>query len=110
MVRVPTVSFSLIAASCALALMSSAEAQLETRLDLGTGVAPNSVVVADFNHDGKMDLAVASFEEPGEVQVFLGNGDGTFGPPTAYDAGTATGPLVVGDLNHDGNADIVVVD
>jgi hypothetical protein len=43
-----------------------------------------------------------------EVQVFLGNGDGTFGPPTAYDVGQGTGPLAVADLNHDGNLDIIV--
>jgi FG-GAP-like repeat len=32
------------------------------------------VVVADFNGDGKLDLAVAA----GSVRVMLGNGDGTF--------------------------------
>jgi hypothetical protein len=67
------------------------------------------VVAADFNGDGKMDLAVASVAVTIEVQVFLGNGDGTFAPPTAYEVGSGTGPLAAADLNHDGKVDLVVV-
>ena len=36
-------------------------------------------VVADFNHDGKMDLAVFMNDLSG-VEVLTGNGDGTFRP------------------------------
>src|SRR5437870_343680 len=44
--------------------------------------APNSMVVGDFNHDGKPDLGVASLCVPffggiiGEVHGLAGNGDG----------------------------------
>jgi hypothetical protein len=44
------------------------------------------------------------------VQIFLGKGDGTFAPPTAYDIGIGDGPVATADLNHDGNFDLVVVD
>jgi len=39
----------------------------------------SDVVVADFNHDGKLDVATA-FSDTGIVDVALGNGDGTFQP------------------------------
>ena len=46
---------------------------------LTVGAAPNSVVSADFNRDGKLDLAVASVNA-GTVTIFLGNGAGGFTP------------------------------
>lgn len=84
-------------------------AQFETRSSYVTNQTPLSVIAADFDHDGRMDLAVASVG-PAEVQVFLGNGDGTFRPPVAYDVGVGTGPLAAADLNHDGKIDLIVVD
>lgn len=47
------------------------------------GASPASIAVADFNNDGKLDIAVASAVVP-EVYVFLGNGDGTMQSPTIY--------------------------
>jgi hypothetical protein len=99
----------LLHVACVLLLGISATAQLETRSKLPADFYPNSVVTADFNRDGKVDLAVSLFGGTAEVDVFLGKGDGTFGPPTAYDIGVGTGPLAVGDLNHDGIPDLVVV-
>src|SRR5229473_3050778 len=42
-----------------------------------TGVAPIAVVTADFNGDGRLDLAVANAVS-NDVSILLGNGDGTF--------------------------------
>ncbi|HEY1657813.1 MAG TPA: VCBS repeat-containing protein [Candidatus Sulfotelmatobacter sp.] len=85
-----------------------ARAQFETRSSSGTATTPIAVVAADFNHDGKIDFATGSLTDP-EVQVFLGNGNGTFRAPAAYDVGLGTGPLVAADLDGDGNVDLVVV-
>jgi hypothetical protein len=41
------------------------------------GKNPSSVIVADFNGDGFLDLAVAN-EDDNSISLFRGNGDGTF--------------------------------
>ena len=68
----------------------------------------SDMVVADFNGDGKPDLAAV--DSNGNVIVLLGNGNGTFQPPTTVLAGVHAGPLAVGDFNGDGKPDLAVVE
>ena len=67
------------------------------------------IVSADFNHDGKADLAVAG-RAPGKVFILIGNGSGGFGDPVNYGATTAPNQtaIAVGDFNGDGYADLAV--
>jgi len=66
-----------------------------------------SVATADFNHDGKLDLAVV--DNIGLLSILLGNGDGTFRPRVDYPAGSFPwGYAGIGDFNEDGNLDIAV--
>jgi hypothetical protein len=71
------------------------------------GMRPESVATADFNHDGKLDLAVVDYDN--QVSILLGNGDGTFQPPRKYAVGQGSDliDIGVGDFNEDGNIDIV---
>lgn len=66
----------------------------------------NSVVAGDFNGDGYLDLVLVA----GNVEVLLGNGNGTFTQSADLTlASPVRGGLVVGDFNNDGYQDLVVV-
>ena len=69
---------------------------------------PLSLSVADFNGDGKLDLAVLNQETTtsGDISILLGNGDGTFQEPLEYALPFTPEPLVVGDFNRDGTLDL----
>jgi hypothetical protein len=70
------------------------------------GNTPVAVVSADFNQDGKADLAVANRDD-NTISILLGNGDGTFQPAVNY-GGATPDSLALGDFNNDGKVDLVV--
>ena len=85
---------------------------------LGAGSGPQSLVVADLNHDGIADVVVAdgcgdlNCTTTGVVTVLLGAGDGTFhkiGQFVAGPPGTSADSVAAGDFNGDGDMDVAVV-
>lgn len=66
---------------------------------------PVSVVAADFNKDGKIDLGVLA----GTVSILLGNGDGTFQSYTSYSTPNYPARLLAADFNGKGNTDLAVL-
>ena len=62
------------------------------------------MAVADFNGDGKPDVALPDFQS-GDVNILLGKGDGTFRPAVSYAAGASPEGVAVGDFRSDGKLD-----
>jgi Ca2+-binding RTX toxin-like protein len=75
--------------------------------DFATGSIPYSVATADFNRDGKPDLAVAN-NFAYTISVLLGDGTGGFGPPTNFPTVEAPRSVTAPDLNRDGKPDLAV--
>jgi len=65
-----------------------------------------SVTPADFNGDGKLDVATVNYYA-GSVSVFLNLGN-VLGQATNYSVGFSPNSLAAGDFNHDGRKDLVV--
>lgn len=63
---------------------------------------PSQLIAGDFNHDGKLDLLIDNSGV--DLDLALGNGDGTFRAPTTIESNF--GPPVVADFNHDGYLDL----
>ncbi len=79
--------------------------QSATQFSTGSSSAPQSMVLADLNGDGNLDVALADLNE---VSVLLGNGDGTFQAPIKASAGSSPDSITVGDFNGDHKLDLAV--
>ena len=77
---------------------------LGAKVDYPTGASPTAIDAADFDADGKLDLAVANYWS---TSVLMNQGSGTFAPRRDHDSGPLLLALVTGDLDGDKRPDIV---
>ena len=79
-------------------------------VSLSSNQALQYVTVADFNKDGKLDIAAADSDNSA-VQIFNGVGDGTFTLGASYASGgyeDQPAAILSGDFNNDGFPDLAV--
>jgi hypothetical protein len=74
---------------------------------VGQNHAPQHSVAADFNGDGKNDLAVTNISG-NDFSVLLNKGDGIFYPAVDYPTDVRPGPIVADDFNGDGKKDVAI--
>jgi hypothetical protein len=112
MTRSRKVAWNLVAALYLGVVGTHAVAQFETRASASTGTfRPVSLAIGDFNRDGKLDVAVLTdVPSPGEVMIFLGNGDGTFSLGASYAVAVQPLDLTAVSLKQNGVLDLVVGD
>jgi hypothetical protein len=65
-----------------------------------------SIAVADFNSDGKVDLALADEYNSGRILLKLGDGTGNFSGSDSFILGTNPDRIITRDFNGDGRPDV----
>ena len=95
------------ALSCDLQPRHSGVSAVDGGSRIAVGTSPAALALADFNRDGKLDLAVAN-SGSNNVTILLGDGAGGFRPATGapFAAGRSPNDVAVGDVNSDGNLDL----
>lgn len=73
----------------------------------GTGDGVESIAIADFNGDSRLDIAAANSTQA-SISILLGDGTGAFSAQTVFPAGGWPVSLVTGDFDEDGDADLAV--
>jgi hypothetical protein len=99
-------------------LLGNGDGTFQAPITTPSPINPVGLTAGDFNGDGKLDLAVTSWNDNGSLQIFTGNGDGTFTVGTLYkfnawvECYPSGGPgpywISAGDLNQDGKLDLAI--
>ena len=75
---------------------------------INAGTGPNTAAIADWDQDGRPDIAVASNNTGNSTSILLGLGDGTFEAPQTFATGGGNpAAIAVNDFNEDGTPDLL---
>jgi uncharacterized protein YfaP (DUF2135 family) len=89
-------------------LLGNGDGSFQAAASFAAGGNPDNVAVADLNGDTVLDLVTAnSNSEPGDVNVLLGNGDGSFQSAVSFAVGNRPSSIAVADLDGDSIPDLV---
>ncbi|MFQ5657465.1 MAG: FG-GAP-like repeat-containing protein, partial [Candidatus Methylomirabilales bacterium] len=90
-----------------LQAQSASGPQFSSPLTIEVGKGPSDLVVADFNGDQKLDLAVANTFS-NTISIIRGQGSRQFSAPQTLDAGDGPQSIASDDFNGDGFIDLIV--
>ncbi len=86
-------------------LLGNSAGQLTELSAANVGLLPTSLLVRDFNGNGRDDWAV-TVQGENQIAVALGTASGAFAINGRYDVARAPGAMVAGDFNGDGKIDL----
>jgi hypothetical protein len=99
-------------ASVTILFGNGAGAFTNSSTPVGVLSSPTGLVSADFNGDGRLDVAVLSTgsfsNSGGTVSILFGTGDGRLNNPVTYNVGINPRALRIGDFNGDSRPDLAV--
>lgn len=84
--------------------LGKGDGTFQAPISVATTIGAQSLALADFNYDGKLDLAAGE----GSLHILLGNGNGTFTPKVTIPVSNGTSTLAIADFNKDGKLDVAI--